>query len=78
MKVYEPLLYGMFTTIRHFEGSDEIEICNTIIFNFNIGLPHNLCLWMLPLIDGSSSQALDFAVHIRAAMTWPNYISYVM
>ena len=28
---------------------------------------HNLCLWTLTLIDGSSSQALDFAVYIHVA-----------
>ena len=38
-----PSLNGS-SLIRRFEGSDAIEICNRISFDFYTGLPH-ICLW---------------------------------
>ena len=31
------------SAIRHFEGSDAIEICDGITFDFYTGLPHVVC-----------------------------------
>ena len=45
---YEPRPYGS-SAIQLFEGSDAIEICDRITFNFYTGLPHICSIRILNL-----------------------------
>ena len=58
------------SAIRHFEGSDVIEICDGITFDFYTGLPHKYVavpiLNIIPLCISTAFNALYALLPLRA------------